>query len=69
MNEYLEAEKANRYEAAQELEHGAETIEERFARKSRQVTVKRTRSSSSEGYSSRKKARKKSSLNIHLMDI
>ena len=57
MNEYLKAEKeAGRYEAAQESERGAEITEKCFARKSRQVAAKRTRSSSSESESSRKKA-------------
>ena len=59
MNEYLEAEEeAGRYEAAQELEHGIEAIEERSAKKSRQAVVKHAQPSSSEDGSSRKKAQK-----------
>jgi len=59
MSEYLDAEKkAGTYEAAQESERGVETAEEQSARKSRQAVAKRAQPSSSEGGSSRKKARR-----------
>ena len=65
MNEFLEAEKeAGIYKVAQESERGVETVEKHFARKSRQAVVKWARPSSSEGGSSRKKARRGSWVEV-----
>jgi len=70
MNEYLEVEKdAGRYEVAQKSERDAKTTEECSARKYRKVAAKRTRSSSSEGNLSRKKARKGSKLKFHRREL
>jgi len=70
MNEYLEAEKdASRYEVAQASEHGAETTEECSTRKSHQVTIKRTWSSSSEGDSSHKKSQKGSKAKVPSQEV
>jgi len=70
MSEYLEAEKeAGTYKAAYKLERGTKAIEECLARKSYQTVAKRAQPSSSEGGSSRKKARKGLKLKFHYREL